>query len=92
MREKVASDTMVVDTDDIDVCNDEAIIKDGEAVGYVSSGGYAHHMGKSVALGYVPAALAEAGTRVEVEIMGQLYPAEILAKPLYDADGGRMRS
>jgi dimethylglycine dehydrogenase len=84
--------TMVVDTNDIDVSNDEAIMKDGEAIGYVSSGGYAHHVGKSVALGYVPTALAEAGARVEVEIMGESYPAEILDKPLYDADGGRMRS
>jgi dimethylglycine dehydrogenase len=81
-----------VDTDDIDVSNDEAVMKDGEAIGYVSSGGYAHHVGKSVALGYVPTALAKAGTQVEVEIMGRLYPAEILGKPLYDANGGRMRS
>jgi dimethylglycine dehydrogenase len=84
--------TMVVDTDDIDVSNDEAILRDGEAVGYVSSGGYAHHAGKSVALGYLPTALAQAGGRVEVEILGQCYPAEILGAPLYDANGGRMRS
>ena len=84
--------TMVVEIDDIDVSNDEAIMNDGEAVGYVSSGGYAHHAGKSVALGYVPTGLAKAGTRIEVEIMGQLYAAEILEKPLYDSDGGRMRS
>ena len=49
-------------------------------------------MGKSVALGYVPAALAKAGTQVEVEIMEERYGAEILDKPLYDAGGGRMRS
>ena len=84
--------TMVVETDDTDVCNDEAIMKDGQAVGYVSSGGYTHHVRKSVALGYVPTELATAGTRLEVEIMGQLHGAEILEKPLYDADGGRMRS
>ena len=84
--------TMVVDTDDIDVCNDEAIMEGGEAIGYVSSGGYAHHVGKSVALGYVPTELAAAGSRVEIEIMGQRYPAEILSGPLYDANGGRMRS
>jgi dimethylglycine dehydrogenase len=84
--------TMVVETDDIDVCNDEAIMEGGEAIGYVSSGGYAHHVGKSVALGYVPTELAAAGGRVEIEIMGQRYPAEILSGPLYDANGGRMRS
>ncbi len=84
--------TMVVETDDIDVSNDEAIIKDGKAIGYVSSGGYAHHVGRSVALGYVPAKLANTGTSVEVEIMGERYPAQLLDAPLYDADGGRMRA
>lgn len=84
--------TMVVDTDDIDVSNDEAIMRDDGAVGYVSSGGYAHHMGRSVALGYVPAELANAGTRFDVELMGRLCPAEVLGAPLYDAEGGKMRS
>lgn len=83
---------MVVQTEDIDVCNDEAIMTNGEAVGYVSSGGYAHHVGKSVALGYVPTDLAMPGTSVGIEIMGEVYPAEILGTPLYDASGGRMRS
>jgi dimethylglycine dehydrogenase len=84
--------TLVVDTHDIDVCNDEAIMAGGKAVGYVSSGGYAHHVSKSVALGYVPAELAAPGTRVEVEIMGERYPGEIQGRPLYDPDGGRMRA
>ncbi len=83
---------MVVETDDIDASGDEAILKDGEAVGHVSSGGYAHHAKKSVAMGYVPAALAGAGARVEVEILGERVPAEVLGEPLYDSSGGRMRS
>lgn len=84
--------TMVVDTDDIDVSNDEAILKEGEAVGYVSSGGFAHHVGKSMALGYVPMELSAAGTKVDVEINGTLCGAEIVGEPLYDSNGGRMRS
>ena len=84
--------TMVVDTDDIDVSNDEAVLKNGEAVGYVSSGGFAHHVGKSMALGYVPTELATAGSEVDVEINGTLYRAEIIGEPLYDSNGGRMRS
>lgn len=31
--------TMLLDVDNIDVSNDEAILQDGQAVGYVSSGG-----------------------------------------------------
>ena len=84
--------TMVVETDGIDVSGDEAILTDGEAVGHVSSGGYAHRARKSVAMGYVPTALARAGVRLEIEILGERAPAEILGEPLYDPGGVRMRS
>jgi len=84
--------TMTIDTDDIDVSNDEAILKDGECVGYVTSGGYAHHVQKSMALGYVPTALATDGTALEVEINGEMYPAKIVGAPLYDPTGEKMRA
>ncbi len=83
--------TLVVETADIDVSNDEAILKDGACVGYVTSGGYAHWVEKSIALGYVPAPLAADGTDLQVEILGDLYPAKVTAKPLYDPEGARMR-
>lgn len=84
--------TMTIDSDDIDVSNDEAILKDDECVGYVTSGGFAHHVGKSMALGYVPAALAAAGTELEVEINGEMYSARVVAEPLYDPGGEKMRA
>lgn len=84
--------TMTIDTTDIDVSNDEAILKDGDCVGYVTSGGYAHHVGHSMALGYVPPDLAADGTDLEVEINGALYPSRVTAHPLYDANGSKMRS
>jgi len=83
---------MIVDTTDIDVCNDEAILKDGDCIGYVTSGGFAHHVGKSMALAYVPTKLARAETTLEVEINGEMYAARIVDKPLYDPGGGKMRS
>ena len=82
---------MTIDTDDIDVSNDEAIFANGEAVGYVSSGGFAHHVGKSMAFGYVPCALANDGAELQVEILGSLCPATIVGAALYDANGGKMR-
>ncbi|MDX1401294.1 MAG: FAD-dependent oxidoreductase, partial [Kiloniellales bacterium] len=84
--------TMVLETDDIDVSNDEAILKDGECIGYVTSGGYAHHVEKSMALGYVPSDLAADGTELQVEIMGSFYPARVTARPLFDPEGLKMRS
>ncbi|MDH3635988.1 MAG: FAD-dependent oxidoreductase [Gammaproteobacteria bacterium] len=84
--------TMTIDTDDIDVTLDEAILKDGECVGYVTSGGYAHHVQKSMALGYVPAELAADGTELEVEINGEMYSALVVEQPLYDPTGEKMRA
>ena len=48
-------------------------------------------MGKSMAMGYVASEFAEAGTVLDVEILGELYPAEVQGAPLYDPDGLRMR-
>ena len=83
--------TLVVDTP-IDVSLDEAILVNGNAIGYISSGGYAHHVGKSMAMGYVATDHSEPGTTVQVEILGDFYPAKIQGKPLYDPKGERMRS
>ncbi len=83
--------TMTIDVDGIDVSNDEAILKDGEAVGYVSSGGYAHHVGKSMAMGYVAVGYALPGTGLQVEILGKLYEAQVLGSAIYDANGANMR-
>ncbi|MEM6973279.1 MAG: FAD-dependent oxidoreductase [Pseudomonadota bacterium] len=81
-----------IDGESIDVVADEAILKDGAAVGYVSSGGYAHHVGRSVAMGYLPRDLAAGGQPVEVEILGHPVPATVQGAPLYDPNGGRMRA
>jgi dimethylglycine dehydrogenase len=83
--------SMVIDVDGIDVSNDEAIFADGDAVGYVTSGGYAHHIGKSMAFGYVPVSLAKDGARLEVEILAKRYQARVFDLPIYDPSGQRMR-
>jgi dimethylglycine dehydrogenase len=84
--------TMTIDVEGIDVSNDEAILKDGEPVGYVSSGGFAHHVGKSMAMGYVSKTNSEPGTKLEVEILGNMFSAEVLGAPIYDANGANMRA
>ncbi|WP_170351228.1 GcvT family protein [Ruegeria atlantica] len=84
--------TITIDVDGIDVSNDEAIVKDGTAVGYVSSGGYAHRVGESMAMGYVAADHAAPGTILQVEILGAFYDATVLGAPIYDANGANMRT
>jgi dimethylglycine dehydrogenase len=71
-------------------------IVDGEwrVVGWVTSGGYAHYVGESVAQGYVPAALAEdeSAGLFEIEILGHRRPARINVEPLFDPTGEKMRA
>lgn len=90
-RSKQKLVTMTIDVDGIDVTNDEAILKDGKAVGYVSSGGYAHRTGLSMAMGYVSTEHTEPGTILQIEILGKMYDAKILGRPIYDPNGANMR-
>lgn len=83
--------TMTVETDE-DVVGDEAILLGDRCVGHVTSGGYAHHVGASVAMGYVETAVATPGRTVKIEIGGQMRHALILGAPLYDPTGEKMRS
>jgi dimethylglycine dehydrogenase len=80
----------VADTD-AEVVGFESIMKDGTAVGYVTSGAYGHCVGKSLAAGYVPTALAHDGARFEIDILGEMRSATVRLQPLYDPEGLRLR-
>jgi len=77
--------------DGVDVIGDEPIWHDGEVVGWITSGGYAHHSKTSVAMGYVPAALATSDGPWEIEIVGVNRAATRIDECLWDADAARMR-
>jgi len=70
-------------------------VTDGEwrVVGWVTSGGYAHYVQKSMAQGYVPAALAEDESEglFEIEILGHRRPARINVEAPFDPTGEKMR-
>ena len=83
--------TFVVEPNGADVWADEPIWHDGAVVGFVTSGGYAHYVDKSVALGFLPVELIEEGRAVEIEILGELRPARMVGEPLFDPKGERMR-
>jgi dimethylglycine dehydrogenase len=80
-----------VDATDADAIGDEPIWHDGRAVGWVTSGAYGHRVNQSLALGYVPAALAKADTGFEIEIIGERHQAHRLAGAAFDSSGTLMR-
>jgi dimethylglycine dehydrogenase len=82
---------MQVEARDADAIGYESILKDGAAVGYVTSGAYGHCIGESLACGYVPAAMARDGERFEIDILGESCAATVRLAPLYDPEGLRLR-
>ena len=78
--------------DPADVIGDEPVWHDGSVVGWITSGGYGHHVKQSIALGYIPTELVDAADdRFEIEIIGRRRPARIQPEPLFDPQGLRMR-
>jgi dimethylglycine dehydrogenase len=78
-----------------DVIGDEPVWHDGSVVGWITSGGYGHHVKASIALGYVPTVLSTpdgpGGDGFEIEIIGRRRPARLQPEPLFDPAGLRMR-
>jgi dimethylglycine dehydrogenase len=85
--------SMVVDAGDADVLGDEPIWHKGKVVGWVTSGGYAHFVDKSMAQGYVPKDLADdtGDGAFEIEIIGERRRATIITAAPFDPEGKRMR-
>ena len=77
------------------IYHNEAIVRDGQIVGPVTSGAYGHHLGGAVAMGYVPCVgQSEAdvlASRYQIEIAGRRFAAEASLAPMYDPTSQRMR-
>jgi 4-methylaminobutanoate oxidase (formaldehyde-forming) len=77
------------------VFHNEAILRDGEIVGTVTSGNYGHFLGGAIAMGYVPCrGESEAdvlASTYEIEIAGERFAVEASLKPLYDPKSERVR-
>lgn len=80
-----------VDADQADVTSYEPIFIRGEVCGFCTSGGYSHHLSKSIAQGLIPRQLASPGRDVEIEILGQRRPARLITQTGFDPAGDRMR-
>jgi dimethylglycine dehydrogenase len=65
---------------------------DGKIVGETLSGGWGHRVGKALALGMLRSDLTEPGTRVEVEIFGERFAANVQpGQAVWDPTNERLR-
>ncbi len=76
--------------------HNEPIVRDNEIVGYLSSGGYGHHLGAAMGLGYVPCkgqTVADVlGSDYEIDVAGTRVKAEVSLKPMYDPKSERVKA
>jgi dimethylglycine dehydrogenase len=90
-REKLV--LVEVETTDADANGGEPVfLTDGAPVGRVSSGAYGHSVGASLALCFIETDHANAGTELDVAILGLPHRAKILEHAPFDPKGERLRS
>ena len=75
--------------------HNEPLIRDGEIVGYISSGNYGHTLGAAIGMGYVPCEGEKAAdvlaSTYEIDVMGTKVRAEASLKPMYDPKSERVK-
>jgi sarcosine dehydrogenase len=82
---------------DVVLLGRETIYRNGDRVGWLSSGGYGHTVGKSIGMGYVrhPGGVTEefvlSGT-YELEVASERVPAQVTLTPLHDPQNSRVKS
>jgi dimethylglycine dehydrogenase len=81
----------VKDVQDADALGNNPLLRNGELIGRATGGGFGFRVGKSLALGMVKPDLAEAGTEVEIEILGKNYAAEVIPDSPFDPKNERLR-
>jgi 4-methylaminobutanoate oxidase (formaldehyde-forming) len=76
--------------------HNEPVLRDGEIVGYLSSGNYGHHLGAAIGMGYVPCKGEKAtdvlASAYEIEVAGTRVAADVSLKPMYDPKSERVRA
>ncbi len=70
----------------------ESVYANDRIVGRIRTGNYGYSIGKDIGLVYLPLDLAEAGTRLEVEVLGERVSAQVAETPLVDPKGEKLRA
>jgi dimethylglycine dehydrogenase len=83
--------TLEIDADDADASGYEPIWQGDQRVGFVTSGGYGHHTGKSLAMGLLKTGADQSAEPLKVDVVGNRRGARTLSEPAWDPSGARMR-
>jgi glycine cleavage system aminomethyltransferase T len=68
----------------------EPVVMGKDRIGYVTSGGYGHHLGAAVGLAWIHGVMST-DLPLSVEVRGTKVRATISREPFYDPKGARLR-
>ena len=83
--------TLEVDALDADASGYEPVWKQGKRVGYITSGSFGHHIGKSLAMALVDVEHAEDNSGLTAHIVGVERGVRIIPNSPYDPKGEKIR-
>ena len=83
--------TLEVDTENADASGYEPVWKGGERVGFITSGGYGHHIGKSLAMALIDVEHAQSADELRAHIVGVERGVRIIESSPHDHRGSVMR-
>ncbi len=83
--------TFEIDAEDADASGYEPVWQDDQQVGFVTSGGYGHYTGKSLAMGLLRSDCAQTGTSLAIDVVGKRRTATVLSEAAWDPLGKKMR-
>ena len=83
---------LAVEAGDADALPNAPVYAGEARVGIVSSGGYGHTVGRSLALAYVALASAAPDTRLDIDILGDRRAATVLPAAPHDPENARLRA
>jgi len=84
--------TLSVDANGADASGYEPVWKGGERVGFITSGGYGHTVGHSLAMALVDTAQAVEGNDLSVHVVGVERAATVIPPSPHDPKGTAMRA
>ncbi|KAB7610030.1 FAD-dependent oxidoreductase [Amylibacter sp. SFDW26] len=69
-----------------------SVMLNGNVIGTITSGGWGHRVAKNIAYAFMQPEFSAIGTTVDIDILGQLLPAEVIEAGPYDPEYKRIRS
>ena len=78
--------------EDADPLGNEPLWREGKIVGRATAGAHGHFIDRTLALAYVEAGFNDLGTEVEIEILGNHYPAVVIPDSPHDPQNLRLRA